>query len=174
MTWLNQPKRDKFGKIIEPLPEGAPITRLEQFLREGNGNFDNNVALAKKMRKAQADQYVDWLLARVDPEMVAEVALEALTIAREKKSHQGMLQILKFIMEYTVGRPVERKQHEFGANAGDWVDVFADNRQVLDNFEVEDHEIDWLKQQLMKKRDAERFAMADVASVVDSSEADDE
>ena len=75
---------------------------------------------------------LDGIQGAFTPEEVMLWLREAMEVAKETKAARTMLEIVKFVAEYTVGKPTQHIEVERGGNPADWVRVFSDNANEIE------------------------------------------
>ena len=64
--------------------------------------------------KAQELALVDSIRSTFTPDEIQNILTEALAIAKANKSTRGLLAVVEFAMNYTVGKPLQRIQQSEG------------------------------------------------------------
>jgi hypothetical protein len=89
--------------------------------RDENGRFLPGHSLGKlggRPRKAQELAILDSIRSTFPPDVVAEKLRKAMQLAEEQNSARGMVAVLEFAANYTLGKPVQRIQQESSGIVG--------------------------------------------------------
>ena len=100
--------------------DGVSVRAIAKETRDANGRFLPGVVNPSPGRPAKAQELaiLDAIRSTFPPEVVADKLRKAMAIAEEQDSARGMVAVLEFAANYTLGKPVQRIVQESSGIVG--------------------------------------------------------
>ena len=107
------PNDPNYYKVGEPEPKPAPPVR--QYQRP-----------AKRPKRADEEAVQRAIMERWGPHKILDVVEQAHVFAYKTKSWKGLMEVARFLAEYTVGKPKQALNMTHTATPEDWAEFFRD------------------------------------------------